>query len=345
MSDCHTLEWVQPAPPESVASAMVKICIVIPAYNEEHAIADTVEDYAAHFPDAVMVVVDNNSKDRTHAIVEEHFRGTRHLLLKETAQGKGRAVKKALSRLVADVYIMVDADHTYPATDARRLCDELIRERLDMVVGDRVSHGAYDKQNTRSFHGFGNRVLTQLISFLANKRYSDVLSGMRIMSRPFVDLLDVQSHGFQLETELNVIAAYAKADVREVPIDYRARKEDSESKLDTFRDGARIVMFAILNAIAFYPFVIFGAVGALCLLISLVWGLFVISTYLQLGAVPYIATTIAAATFGMIGLQSITSGLILGIIGGDRRRATIADFLKGRREWNERLDALEAEQP
>jgi len=320
---------------------MVNICIVIPAYNEEHAIADTIEDYAAHFPDAVMVVVDNNSKDRTFEIVEQTFRGTRHLLLKETAQGKGRAVKKALSRVVADVYIMVDADHTYPAVDARRLCDELIRERLDMVVGDRVSHGAYDKQNTRSFHGFGNRVLTQLISFLSNKRYSDVLSGMRIMSRPFVDLLDVQSHGFQLETELNVIAAFAKADVREIPIDYRARKEDSESKLDTFRDGARIVWFAVLNAMVFYPFVIFGAIGGLCLLVSLIWGLFVISTFFELGQVPYIATTIATATFGMVGLQSLSIGLILGIIGGDRRRATIAEFLKGRRAWNARLDGLD----
>ncbi|MDQ0316187.1 glycosyltransferase family 2 protein [Amorphus orientalis] len=322
---------------------MAKICIVIPAYNEEHAIADTIADYGAHFPDAVMVVVDNNSKDRTYEIVEEEFRGTRHLLLREGEQGKGRAVKKALSRIVADVFIMIDADHTYPATDARRLCDELIRERCDMVVGDRVSDGAYDKQNTRSFHGFGNRVLTQLISFLSNKRYRDVLSGMRIMSAPFVTLLDVQSHGFQLETELNVIAAYAKADVREIPIDYRARKEDSESKLDTFRDGARILMFAIINAITFYPFVIFGLAGALCLLISLIWGIFIISTFFKFGEVPYIATTVAAATFGMVGLQSLYSGLVLGIIGGDRRRSTIADFLQRKREWNAHLDRLEAD--
>ncbi|MEW5424688.1 glycosyltransferase family 2 protein [Amorphus sp. 3PC139-8] len=319
---------------------MAKICIVIPAYNEEHAIADTIDDYAAHFPDATLVVVDNNSKDRTSEIAAERFRGTHHLLLQETAQGKGRAVKKGLSRLEADVYIMVDADHTYPADDARRLCDMLLAERVDMVVGDRVSEGAYDRQNTRSLHGFGNRVLTQLISFLSNKRYSDVLSGMRIMSGPFVDLLDVQSHGFQLETELNVIAAYVKADVREVPIHYRARKEDSESKLDTFRDGARIVAFAVLNAIVFYPFVIFGLIGALCLLISLAWGAFVISTFLQLGTVPYVASTIGAATFGLVGLQSVVTGLILGIIGGDRRRATIASFLKSRRIWNARLDRL-----
>lgn len=317
---------------------MARICIVIPAYNEEHAIADTIDDYAEHFSDAVMIVVDNNSRDRTYAIVEERFRGTRHLLLKEGEQGKGRAVKKALSRVTADVYIMIDADHTYPAVDARRLSDELLRERSDMVVGDRVSHGAYDRQNTRNFHGFGNRVLTQLISFLSNRRYRDVLSGMRIMSAPFVDLLDVQSHGFQLETELNVIAAYVKADVREIPIDYRARKTESESKLDTFRDGARILFFAVINAITFYPFVIFGLFGALCLLISLAWGTFVISTFFKFGEVPYIASTIGAATFGMVGLQSLYSGLILGIIGGDRRRATIADFLQAKRDWNARLD-------
>ena len=316
-----------------------KICIVIPAYNEAHAIAHTVKDYKQAFPDAVVVVIDNNSSDRTGDIAAQALDPTRDLLLVERRQGKGAAVKAGLSRVDADIYIMTDGDGTYPATDARNLMGILMRDRCDMVVGDRVSGGTYEKQNTRAGHSFGNRLLTRYVSFLAGQNYRDVLSGLRVMSRPFVNMLDVRSSGFQLETELNVIGAYLKANVVEEPIRYLQRPEGSTSKLNTVRDGIRILRFALLNWIAFYPMHALGTVAALALLVSAIVGLNVLTIFLELGHMPYVATAVLAAALGLVGLQALFTGLSLRITGRSVRRQDVAKLVSMRREWNARLDA------
>ncbi len=313
-------------------------CIIVPAYNEEAAIAQTIRDYKTAFPDAIVVVIDNNSSDATSAEARTVLDPERDFLLLESRQGKGAAVKTGLGRVSADVYVMTDGDNTYPAADAARLHAHLLEARCDMVVGDRMASGTYAAQNDRRGHSAGNRFLTRYISFLAGESYNDVLSGLRIMSRPFVDMLDIRSAGFQLETELNVSAAYAKARVHELPIAYLARPEGSHSKLSTVRDGLRIGSFAFLNWIAFYPLQFFGAIAAAALTASLVFGLFVIGVFLETGSMPYPSTAVAAATMGLVGLQALFAGLVMRVIGRAGRRHDIARFLDRRRIWNARMD-------
>lgn len=332
---------LEPVPVHSSTTGSVKTCIVIPAYNEEAAIARTVGDYKAAFPNAVLVVIDNNSSDATSHMARTVLNPGRDFLLTERRQGKGAAVKTGLSRVSADIYIMTDGDNTYPAEDAARLHQILLEERCDMVVGDRLSAGAYSAQNDRRGHSAGNRFLSRYISFLAGETYGDVLSGLRIMSRPFVNMLDVRSSGFQLETELNITAAYVRSRVLESPISYLARPEGSHSKLSTVRDGLRIAHFAFLNWIAFYPLQFFGAIASIALAASLALGLFVIGVFLETGAMPYPSTAVAAATMGLVGLQALFAGLTMRVVGRAARRRDIARFLDMRRRWNTRIDGLD----
>ena len=315
-----------------------QICIVIPAYNEEHAIGQTVRDYRQVFPDARIVVIDNNSSDRTSEIATEVLDPAKDLLLFEPRQGKGAAVKAGLSRLSADIYIMTDGDGTYPAADAARLVRMLLERRCDMVVGDRLTGGIYMKQNTRAGHSFGNWFLTRYISYLAGQKFSDVLTGLRVMSRPFVNMLDIRSSGFQLETELNIVAAYVRASIVEEPISYLQRSEGSESKLNTIRDGFRIIWFALLNWIAFYPLHAFGIIAAFAFFISALLGVAVFAVFFRLGYMPYSATAVAAAAAGLVGLQSLFTGLNLRITGRNMRRQDIARLVESRRLWNEHID-------
>lgn len=314
------------------------LSIIIPAYNESHTIAQTIGDYQTTFPDARIVVIDNNSSDNTGGIAQGVLRGGKDLLLTERRQGKGAAVKNGLSRVSSDVYIMVDGDGTYPASDAARLLKVLVDDRCDMVVGDRVSRGTYASQNTRPGHNLGNQFLTSFISFLAGQKYVDVLSGLRIMSRPFVNVLDVRSSGFQLETELNVIAAYVRAEVVEVPIDYLQRPEGSKSKLNTIGDGAKIIWFALMNWLSFYPLQPLGIFATFAFTVSVILGIQVFVIFFEFGQMPYSSTAIAAAAAGLVGLQSIFAGLILRILMRERRRSEVARLLEMRRLWNAKLD-------
>jgi glycosyltransferase involved in cell wall biosynthesis len=315
----------------------VRTVIIIPAYNEAVAIGLTIESYQNAFPGARLVVVDNNSKDDTSAVAKRHLRPERDLLLCEPRQGKGYAVKRGFSRLEGDIFVMTDGDMTYPASDMRRLYDRMLVTRSDMVVGDRQAGGTYQSQNTRFGHSIGNSLLTSVISRLAGQHFSDVLSGARIMSAPLVEHLDVRSEGFQLETEINIVAAHLRADVLEIPIPYNARIKGSESKLSTFRDGWRILKFAILNWIAFLPlqfFVWLGIVGWLC---AAVLGYRVVFGFLETGS-PYSTTAIAGGTLGIVGTFAIFTGLNLKIQGRNARRQEIARFQQSKRSWNEILD-------
>ena len=317
---------------------MTHLCIVIPAYNESQTIAATIRDYKSVFPEAKIIIIDNNSSDDTAGAARGALEAGKDLLISEPRQGKGLAVKKGLSRASAEIYIMVDGDGTYRAADARRLMDTLLERRCDMVVGDRVSRGTYASQNTRAGHDLGNRFLTNFISFLAGQKYTDVLSGLRVMSRPFVNMLDVRSSGFQLETELNVIAAFVRADVIEMPIDYLQRPEGSKSKLNTVGDGLKIVWFSLINWIAFFPLQPFGVFAALAFIISGFLGVEVFLVYFELGSMPYSSTAIAAAAAGLVGLQSLFAGLVLRILMRENRRIQVARLLDLRREWNSGLD-------
>jgi len=316
---------------------MPSLCIVIPAYNESHAIADTIQEYKRAFSNARIVVVDNNSTDNTSVAAQTVLDPKSDHLLFEGRQGKGFAVKKGLSRVSADIYIVTDGDLTYPAQDACRLFQELLATRADMVVGDRLSGGSYKSQNTRFGHGFGNTILTAVVSGLSDHSYRDVLSGLRVVSRPFVSMLDLRSAGFQLESELNVIAAHLRADVIEIPIAYRKRREGSYSKLDTIADGFRILYFALTNWIAFFPMQAFSIFALVALTVAAGLGFRVIAGFIEYG-LPYTTTAVAAATAGVCGVLALFTGIILRILGRNDRRRDIANFLEVKRQWNAKLD-------
>jgi len=317
---------------------MIKLCIVIPAFNEEKTICDTVNEYKKEFPDARVIVIDNNSTDSTAEQVRHVLDPVNDLLLTEYRQGKGFAVKQGLSRIEADIYVMTDADATYPASDARNLVGLMLEKRADMIVGDRITGGNYARQNNRLGHGWGNQLITYIISTLAGQRFNDILSGLRVMSRPFVTALDVRSSGFQLETELNIIASYLRADVFEVPIRYRARPDDSCSKLNTVRDGFRIVIFGLIVWIAFAPLQFFSLLAIFASGISAIFGYRVISGFLETGW-TYTTTATAAAASGLVAILSLFFGLSLRILGRNDRRREIARFLEKKRQWNTSLDA------
>lgn len=318
----------------------LRIAIVIPAYNEETAIADTVLEYKAAFPEATIAVIDNNSRDRTSEAAKLVLTPGQDLLLREHRQGKGMAIKRGLSRCDADIYIMTDADCTYPAEDARKLLEIMLRERADMIVGDRVSGGAYGRQNKRLGHGLGNYMLTAVISGLAGQRFRDVLSGLRVMSRPFVANLDVRSSGFQLETEMNIIAAHLRADIIEEPIEYRARAAGSVSKLNTLRDGVRILGFALTSWVAFLPMEALARVAGLMFLIAGVLGVRVFLGYAasNFTEIVYPTSAVIGAAAGSLGVQALFTGLTLRVLGRGARRREIADFIEARRAWNAHLD-------
>lgn len=314
------------------------VVIVIPAYNEELAIGSTIEDYIKHFPEASLVVVDNNSSDNSAAIIKKLLRPEKDFYLFEAQQGKGFAIKRGLSRLDAEVFIMTDGDLTYRAEDAKRLYELMHENRMDMVVGDRLASGGYKKQNERSGHTFGNWFLSKAISMFAGRPYNDVLSGLRIMSKPFVGMLNIESKGFSLETELNIAAAYLKAEVVEEPIDYAARPDGSDSKLNTLVDGSKILYFAFINWIAFAPMQFFTALSAVSLLGSSFIGLVLLDLYVKEGAVTATATAVLAASLGIVGLASFFIGLMLTILLSASRRQTISMFSRSKRRWNMRLD-------
>ena len=315
----------------------MKLCIILPAFNEELSIADTILEYQSIFPKSQMVVIDNKSKDQTSDEALKVLRPNQDLLLHEDRQGKGFAVKTGLARVDADIYLMVDSDLTYPAKDALRLLDIMLSRRVDMVVGNRIFGDAYKNQNSRPGHSWGNNLLTYMISLLSGKKYQDVLSGLRVMSRPFVASLDVRSSGFQLETELNVVAAYLRANVIEAPISYRSRPDHSVSKLNTVSDGFRILSFTLRNWIAFAPMQPLIFLAVIALFISALLFYRVISGFLATGF-PYTTTATIAVGFGLISLLAIFFGLTLRILSRNERRREIIRFLEMQRMWNSALD-------
>jgi len=319
----------------------LNLCIIIPAYNEEHAIGQCLAEYRQAFPDARIVVIDNNSNDGTADKAKDHLTSPNDLILFEGQQGKGFAVKAGLSRIEADAYLVVDGDATYPADDARRLVGQMLETRADMVVGDRLSEGAYAKQNKRIGHSSGNGLLTYIVSKLAGQSFNDVLSGLRVLSRPFVTALDVRSSGFQLETEMTVIAAYLRAHVVEMPINYRARGVGSYSKLNAMRDGVRILNFAISNWIAFAPMQPFMILAILSGGITAILGLRILSAFFAgdiAAGSTYTTTAAATVAFALVFALSLFFGVALRILGRNDRRREIARFLERKRQWNTRLD-------
>ncbi|WP_294263635.1 glycosyltransferase family 2 protein [uncultured Sphingomonas sp.] len=297
-----------------------RIAVILPCYNEEAAIAQTVAGFRAALPTARIYVYDNNSRDRTVEVA----RTAGAIVRTERVQGKGAVVRRMFADVDADVYVMADGDATYDAASAPALVARLIDEQLDMVVGSRVHEAA---AAYRRGHQFGNKALTGMLARLFGRSFTDILSGYRVFSRRFVKSFPALSAGFEIETEISVHALELKMPVAEVSTPYFARPEGSASKLSTYGDGWRIATtIATLYRIE-RPLLFFGAIGGLLALVAVLLALPLVFTYLQTGLVPRFPTAILAT--GLIILASLCgfAGLILDTVVRGRREVRRLAYL------------------
>ena len=216
---------------------MDKVAVLIPCYNESKTIKKVVEDFKEVLPEAVIYVYDNNSSDNTAEIAEKAGAIVRH----EYQQGKGNVIRRMFREIDAECYVMTDGDDTYPAEFAREMVDKVLDRHVDMVVGDRLS-STYFTENKRPFHNFGNTLVRKTINRLFKNDIKAIMTGYRAFSYQFVKTFPVLSKGFEIETEMSIHAVEKNMFVENVIIEYRDRPEGSESKLNTYSDGAKVLM-------------------------------------------------------------------------------------------------------
>jgi glycosyltransferase involved in cell wall biosynthesis len=297
-----------------------RIAVLLPCYNEEAAIAQTVAGFKAALPGATIYVYDNNSSDRTIEVAQRAGAVVRT----ERMQGKGNVVRRMFADVDADIYVMADGDATYDAASAPALVARVLDEQLDMVVGARVTQAdaAY-----RRGHKFGNAVLTGMLTRLFGRSFSDILSGYRVFSRRFVKSFPVLSSGFEIETEISVHALELKMPVAEVETPYFARPEGSESKLSTYGDGLRILNTIVQLYRLERPLLFFGVIGALLALLALLLAVPLVVTYLHTHLVPRQPTAILVTGLIILAALNGFAGLILDTVVRGRREVRRLAYL------------------
>jgi glycosyltransferase involved in cell wall biosynthesis len=303
--------------PPSTAST---IAVLLPCYNEEAAITQTIAGFRAALPGAAIYVYDNNSRDRTVEVA----RAAGAIVRTERIQGKGAVVRRMFADVDADVYVMADGDATYDAASAPALVGRLLDEQLDMVVGSRV-HEAVEAY--RRGHQFGNAMLTGMLARLFGRSFSDILSGYRVFSRRFVKSFPVLSVGFEIETEISVHALELKMPVAEVSTPYFARPEGSASKLSTYRDGWRILGTIVMLYRIERPLWFFGGLGGLLALLGIILAVPLAITYAQTGLVPRFPTAILVTGLMIIATLAFFAGLILDTVVRGRREVRRLAYL------------------
>ncbi len=298
-----------------------RIAVLVPCYNEAATIGKVVSDFRAALPDATVYVYDNNSADETVAIASDAGAIVRN----ESKQGKGNVVRRMFADVEADVYVLVDGDDTYDAAAAPALVERLTGEGLDMVTGTRVasSQAAY-----RTGHRFGNRLLTGLVSFSFGSEVSDMLSGYRVLSRRFVKSFPLLSGGFEIETEMTVHALELGMPQAEVETDYRERPEGSESKLNTYGDGIRILVTIVRMLKEERPLAFFGSICAALALAAIVLAIPVVITFIETGLVPRFPTAILATGMMLLAFLSLACGLILATVTRGRQELKRLRYLQ-----------------
>ncbi|MEM8537649.1 MAG: glycosyltransferase family 2 protein [Pseudomonadota bacterium] len=292
--------------------AKPRIAVLIPCYNEATPIAQVVTDFKAALPDAVIYVYDNNSTDQTVTNAKAAGAVVRH----EPQQGKGNVVRRMFADVEADIYVMVDGDNTYEAAAAPKLIAKLREDALDMVSGCRVTE---IQEAYRPGHRFGNWMLTGLVASIFGKRTTDMLTGYRVFSRRFVKSFPALSRGFEIETELTVHALELRMPIADVETVYVDRMPGSDSKLSTIKDGVRILKMIILLVKEERPFLMFGGVGLLFALVSLILGAPIVAEFLETGLVPRFPTAILSAALMIIAFLALTAGMVLDTVTLGRR--------------------------
>lgn len=290
------------------------IAVLVPCKNEAQTIRAVVEDFRTSLPGCTVYVYDNNSSDDTVKIAAD----AGAVVGKETRPGKGNVVRRMFTEIDADIYIIVDGDDTYDATQSAVLVNKLVEDDADMVVGARM--GALDKHQ-RAGHAFGNRMFNRLYTTLFGKEFSDIFSGYRAFSRRFVKSFPAVSAGFEIETELSAHASQLRLPVAEIPLLYKDRPEGSESKLSTFRDGARILKTIIVLLKEYKPLYFFGAIGFCGILMAVALSIPILIEFQQTGLVTRIPTAMLCTGIVIISMLTITAGVVLDSI--RRMRAEI----------------------
>jgi len=308
------------------------IAVILPAYNEELTIRETILAFHEALPEAVIVVVDNNSSDRTAELATEAFRSiscaTR--LIREPRQGKGWALRRAFHETEAAVYVIVDADMTYPAGRVRDLIRPILDGEADMVVGDRLAEGRYARENRRPFHDIGNRLVLAIVNRVFGARLGDIMSGYRALSRTFVRNYPILVGGFEIEVDMTLHALDKQFRIVELPIEYRDRPDGSVSKLRTFSDGRR-VLYTIARVTRHYrPLLFFGLAALLFSVAGLVAAIPVMSDWIAFRYIYHVPLAILATGLELLAAGLFGIGLVLDSVVHLERMAYERDLLANR---------------
>src|ERR1700746_2921059 len=303
-----------------MTAASPRIAVLVPCYNEEAAVAAVVKGFRQALPSAQIYVYDNNSRDRTADVAREAGAEVRS----ERRQGKGHVVRRMFADIDADVYVLVDGDATYDAPSAPRMIEKLLAEHLDMVVGLRVDQ---EQAAYRRGHRTGNWMLTSFLSSVFGQGFKDILSGYRIFSRRFVKSFPVLSDGFEIETELTVHALELMLPLAELETPYYARPEGSVSKLNTWRDGFRILATILKLYRSEKPLRFFTAIGMFVKLVSIGLAIPIVVTYVEEGIVPRLPTAVLSTGLMIVAILSVASGLVLDTVTRGRREMKLLAYL------------------
>ncbi len=294
---------------------MDKIAVLIPCYNEEHTIEKVVTEVKQFLPEAVVYVYDNNSTDKTVELAQK----ARAIVRYEYKQGKGNVIRRMFREVDAQCYLMIDGDDTYPLDCAPSLVEKVLEKKVDMVVGDRLS-STYFTENKRPFHNFGNSLMRAGINALFRSDIKDIMTGYRAFSYEFVKTFPVISKGFEIETEMTIHAVNYNMQVDNVIVEYRDRPEGSESKLNTYSDGFRVIRKMIQLFKNYRPLHFFGILALLLMILGVVFLIPIILEYIRTGLVPRFPTLIACGFMMLAAIQSFFSGMILEVLTSKDRK-------------------------
>lgn len=285
---------------------MDKIAVLIPCYNESLTIEKVVKDFKEALPEATIYVYDNNSTDGTALIAESAGAVVRY----EYRQGKGNVIRSMFREIDAECYIMADGDDTYPAEFACEMAKLVLSGKADMVIGDRLS-ATYFTENKRAFHNFGNKLVRKVINILFQGNIRDIMTGYRAFGYDFVKSFPVLSSGFEIETEMSIHALDKRFKLKEIPVTYRDRPEGSVSKLNTYKDGFKVLKTIVVLFKDYKPLLFFGILGLLFLLSGILFFASVLYEYMVMKYVYKVPTLVVSVSFMIIGCLLEMCGIIL----------------------------------
>lgn len=294
---------------------MSKIAVLIPCFNESLTIEKVINDYRKVLPEADIYVYDNNSTDKTDEIAKE----AKAIVCYEKRQGKGNVLRTMFRDIDADCYIIVDGDNTYSAENARDMVNYILLDKIDMVIGDRLS-SSYFQENKRMFHNTGNRLVRFLINKIFNSRINDIMTGYRALSRLFVKNYPVLSRGFEIETEMTIHALDKNFLIREIPVKYKNRQAGSVSKLNTFSDGYKVLKTIARLFRDYKPYIFFSLISFIGLIVATFLFVPILLEFLRTGIVPRFPTLIVSVTIYIMSILMWICGIILEVIVNKHRQ-------------------------